>query len=121
MNDYEAKQEARRQRYEQRAEDQAKTAAAKFSGPAGQTLVGMQGEPVKIGHHSERRHRRLIEKAHNEMRQGSEALAKAKHYERKAAAVGTGGISSDDPDAINKLRGVRYIEDRARYFYDYNF
>lgn len=111
MNDYEAKQEARRQRYEERAEAARQEAHDRFNGPAGRTLSSMMGEPIKVGHHSERRHRKLFEKADNEMRKGSEALAKAKHYEQKAAGVGTGGISADDPDAISKLRAkLRQME-----------
>lgn len=31
------------------------------------------GEPIKIGHHSERRHRNAIDKAHNSMRRSIDA------------------------------------------------
>lgn len=65
---------------------------------------GMQGEPIKIGHHSEGRHRRLIERADNDMRKSCELTKKAEHYDNKADGVGGGGISSDDDSAVEQLR-----------------
>lgn len=42
------------------------------------------GEPIKIGHHSERRHRALIERNHNRMSKSVEYSKKAEEYERRA-------------------------------------
>lgn len=42
------------------------------------------GEPIKIGHHSERRHRKAFEDAHNNMRKCVEFSDKAEHLESKA-------------------------------------
>jgi len=39
------------------------------------------GEPIKIGHHSERRHRALIERNHNRMRKCVEMSKRAEDYE----------------------------------------
>ena len=41
-------------------------------------------EPIKIGHHSEKRHRALIERNYNRMRKSVEYSEKAKQAERKA-------------------------------------
>lgn len=41
-------------------------------------------EPIKIGHHSEKRHRRVIEDAHNNMRKSIEASDKADDHKSKA-------------------------------------
>jgi hypothetical protein len=41
------------------------------------------GEPIKIGHHSERRHRKIIEQAHNNMSKSVEFSKKAESYEGK--------------------------------------
>jgi hypothetical protein len=79
--------ETRAERSEDRAQAATAEAKARFNSHNIETLRGMQGEPVKIGHHSEGRHRRLIEKADNDMRKGCEALDKAKHYERRAEAA----------------------------------
>lgn len=105
MNEYEAKKEARIERYLARAEKAKREANARFNSHNIKTLRDMAGEPVKIGHHSEKRHRRLIERADNDMRKGCEAMDAAKHYAEKAAAAESNtAISSDDPEAVAKLR-----------------
>jgi hypothetical protein len=48
------------------------------------------------------------------MRRGCELSDTAKELEQRAAAVGTGGISSDDPDAIAKLDDKRTDLERRR-------
>ena len=52
-------------------------------------------EPIKIGHHSEKRHRALIERNFNRMgksvefaEKSKEALRKAKYWENKAGEIG---------------------------------
>ena len=63
------------------------------------------GQPILVGHHSERRHRKAIERSHANMRKSIEAEkdARALSSMAKAAARNT-AISSDDPNAPNKLR-----------------
>lgn len=41
------------------------------------------GEPIKVGHHSEHRHRSLLERNDNRMRKGFEELDKKARYEEK--------------------------------------
>jgi hypothetical protein len=43
------------------------------------------GEPIKVGHHSERRHRKAFEDAHRNMGKCVELSNKAESYEQKAA------------------------------------
>ncbi len=43
------------------------------------------GEPIKLGHHSERRHRALIERNHSRMSRSAEELHKAKSHAHKSA------------------------------------
>jgi len=43
------------------------------------------GEPIKVGHHSEKRHRALIERNHNRMRKSVELSEKAESYQDRAA------------------------------------
>ena len=52
------------------------------------------GEPIKVGHHSERRHRKIIEQSHNNMgkciNEGEKAeshRSKAEYWERKAEVI----------------------------------
>lgn len=104
MNPYEQKQEERRARYEERAEQAKAEAQRRFT--ADNAIVGAipMGQPILVGHHSERRHRRDLARAEAHRRAGVEALDKAEYYERKAAGVGRAGVSSDDPEAVGKLR-----------------
>lgn len=43
------------------------------------------GEPIKVGHHSEKRHRALIERNHNRMSKSVELAEKAQDYRDRAA------------------------------------
>jgi len=52
----------------------------------------------------EGRHRRLIERARRDSVRSLELHAEAKDLQRRADAVGSGGISSEDPGAPDKLR-----------------
>lgn len=102
MNTYEQKQEDRRQRYLDRAGKATAEAKTRFA-RSDQMADAMGGTPILIGHHSEKRHRRDIDRMHNDMRRGIAANDKAAHYAGKAASVGKAGISSDDPEAVVKL------------------
>ena len=61
------------------------------------------GQPILRGHHSERGHRRDIERSHRAMDRSVDEAARARELERRASRVGTGGISADDPEALTKL------------------
>lgn len=76
MNSYEQKQEARRERLERAAERHAEQSSLAF------------GRASQMG--------RAMDK-------GLAEDKRAKELARKAEAVGRGGISSDDPDAVAKL------------------
>ncbi len=59
------------------------------------------GQPILVGHHSERRHRRDIQRSHDDMRKSVEAQDKADYYASKTVST---AIASDDPEAIQKLK-----------------
>ena len=61
------------------------------------------GQPILVGHHSEKRHRAAIKRSDVNMRKGSEAHERGKDLRYRAAAVGTGGISADDENAPAKI------------------
>lgn len=64
----------------------------------------LQGEPVKYDHHSAGHHLRTLEKMENLMRNSLDAGRKAEYYADKADSIENNkAISSDDPDAIQKL------------------
>lgn len=104
-NAYEAKQAARRARLEAAADRaEARADAAYKRADMSEAATGIPfGQPILVGHHSEARHRRAIEKADRAMRASIEESKRAADLRGRAAAVGTGGVSSDDPDAIAKL------------------
>lgn len=104
MNDYEAKQEAKRERLEARAARLRAEADRRYkaAGAIGEHIPF--GQPILVGHHSEKRHRRDIDRIDRAMRASFEASKAAKELDARAAAVGTGGISSDDPEAVRKLK-----------------
>lgn len=65
------------------------------------------GQPILVGHHSEKRHRADIARIDNGMRKGIEHEHKAADMTSRAAnieAAADDAIYSDDPDAIEQLR-----------------
>lgn len=68
------------------------------------------GEPIKIGHHSERRHRKLIEDNWRNMGKSISESEKAKEYERRAAywAERASKIDLSMPDSLE------YFEEELR-------
>lgn len=103
-SDYNERQEAKRKRLEERAaraEKDGESASAKAARIA--SCIPM-GQPILVGHHSEKRHRRDLERIDDGMRRAFEAREEATDLRRRAEAVGTGGISSDDPEAVTKLQ-----------------
>lgn len=104
MNSYELKKKSRIEYYEEQAEKLEKQSKMYCNSNNINAVIGMQGEPIKIGHHSEKRHRRLIEKAENDMKKSFELSQKAEYYREKAEAAELNtSIYSDDPNAIEKL------------------
>ncbi len=71
------------------------------------------GQPILVGHHSEKRDRNYRERIHNKFGKAFELNDKAKYWENRAAAAESGNaISSDDPKAIEKLKAK--LEDLER-------
>lgn len=64
------------------------------------------GQPILVGHHSEKRHRRSLARINSTMRKGIEESDKADHHQSKAAGLEhqlATSIYSDDPDALEAL------------------
>jgi len=103
LNNYEARQQAKKDYYN------AKSAEAEQQSQNGFNLVRENGkvipfgQPILVGHHSERKHRKFIEKQNAAFSKACDLQEKSDYYARKAKAVGKAGISSDDEDAILKL------------------
>lgn len=104
-NSYEDKQAARRERYEELADKNRARSTQQFEASRRAVDGIPMGQPILVGHHSEGRHRAALARSDSAMRKSVEAQRTADYYARKAEGVGGGGISSDDPEAIAKLRG----------------
>ncbi len=102
--DYQERKEARIDRMEERAaRAQAESAAASHAAHEIMRHIP-PGQPILVGHHSERRHRRDLDKIDRNMHKSIEADEKAAYYaSRAASAASNKAISSDDPDALDKL------------------
>lgn len=81
------------------------------------------GQPILVGHHSEGRHRRDLERIDARFRKGYEHRQKAAEFESRAANIeraAAGSIYRDDPDALEALeRRINELEherDRVRRF-----
>jgi len=100
---YTAKKEARVERLEARAAAKRGTAES-LQASTRQMSDVMAGTPILIGHHSEKRHRRDLARMDKKMGKAVELTREAARLERRAAvAESSKAISSDDPDALDKL------------------
>jgi len=103
-NAYEEKLAAKKARYEERAANAEYASQETYRQARRMGDAIPFGQPILVGHHSEGRDRNYRAKIHNTYGKAFELQDKAEYYAQKAARIGTGGISSDDPEAIQKLR-----------------
>lgn len=75
------------------------------------------GQPILVGHHSEKRDRNYRNKIHNTFGKAFEAQDKAQYYEEKAATIESNtAIFSDDPQAIDKLKAkLKSLQDSQEF------
>ena len=103
--EYAERQERRRERLENAA-DRARAEAESRFATARRIGDGIPfGQPVLVDHYSAKYHRRDLARIDTNMRKGVEAYKAAESYESRAALVETAGVSSDNPDATEILRG----------------
>jgi len=103
---YERKREAKRDRLDAAADRaEAQSMAAYKRADLREEVSGIPlGQPILVGHHSEGRHRAAIKRAENAMRASIAADKRAGDLRSRADGIGSGGISSDDPAAMQKLQ-----------------
>lgn len=117
MNAYEAKQEDRRERLEARAVRARCESEAAYSRSRSITDFIPMGQPILVGHHSERRHRNDLKRADAAMGKAVAKNKEADDLERRAQNVGQGGVSSDDPEAVAKLKNKLAVLEETRAAY----
>ncbi|NDK24682.1 DUF3560 domain-containing protein [Streptomyces sp. TR1341] len=107
----------RAERYGDRASRAASNSDARHKAALG-ALDGIEpGQPILRGHHSERGHRRAIERSDNHMRKSIEEHDKAKHYGHRAEAAEEYEERRYDPNRtrrrLEKLRADLRWNERA--------
>lgn len=98
--------ERRLERREQWAASAQGRSAAAFDAASERAAAIPFGQPILIGHHSEKRDRRYRERIRAGMDRGVEESKKAEHHASKARGLAIAlerSIFDDDPDAIERL------------------
>ena len=103
MNSYEAKLDQRKARLQARARALNEQSKQVIGAARKMAAVIPFGQPILVGHHSESRDRRYRNRIHDTFGKGFALSEAADKAAQRAGSVGTGGISSDDPDALVKL------------------
>lgn len=110
--DYEERREARKLRYEELSKKAEERSSMYSNSTANRILAMTPGQPILIGHHSERKARRLHERAWEDTRKAIEEDKKSQYYKDRADTVENSKvIYNDDPNAIQKLKDkLEYLE-----------
>lgn len=104
-SNYEEKRANRLERYERLASKFSQESDSRYQRFKSLLSVIPMGQPILVGHHSEKGHRSLLNKADNNMRKSVEADKKAAYYADRAETVENNNtISSDDPKALERLK-----------------
>ena len=99
------RQEARAERYREYAANAEKRATAAFNASNDAVANIPLGQPILVGHHSEKAHRRALERSNGAMMRSVHESEKAAYYRQKAEAVeNNDNIYIGDDDAIERLR-----------------
>ncbi|GGF91435.1 MULTISPECIES: DUF3560 domain-containing protein [Cysteiniphilum] len=104
MNSYEERQEARKQRYKEKAQELAHLSNELAEESSKMARAIPFGQPILVGHHSEKSDRSYRAKIGAKMDKAVAAQDKAEYYAQKAESVGKGGISNYDPEAAEKIK-----------------
>ena len=104
-SDYEERRAARIERQKARAERLHRVAESRHARAREIGSHIPMGQPILLNHHSEKRHRADIRRIDANMRASIEAAEGAKVAERRArSAERNRSISSDDPEAVRRLK-----------------
>jgi len=122
MERYKEKQQAKLEKYERLARKNRKDGNIALESVRTERQAIPFGQPILVGHHSEKRHRSHLERLDNREAAGFELLKKAEYYERKVENIRNPiAISGDDPDAAAKLeRKLAKLENKREAIKEYN-
>ena len=104
MNNFESERAAKAARFRRLAEKHANIATGRHFAARERLELIPLGQPILVGHHSEKRHRRDLKRIDEHFAKAKEHHDKAEYFRRRAAAAESNVIIfSDDPDATEKL------------------
>jgi len=104
MNDFESERAAKAARFRQLAEKHENIATGRHFAARERLEMIPLGQPILVGHHSEKRHRKDLKRIDQHFAEAKEHHDKAEYFRRRAAAAESNVvIFSDDPDATEKL------------------
>jgi hypothetical protein len=107
QNFFEAKRERRINRLRERADKKKREGERSLAQAQNIASFIPPGQPILVGHHSERRHRRDLDRINGHTRKGFDALDASKRLEQRAiSAEENRAIFSDDPTAGEKLEEI---------------
>jgi hypothetical protein len=104
MNDFEFKRQQKAERFRELAEKHDHISSGRHLAARKQLEMIPPGQPILVGHHSEKRQRAHLKRIDQHFAKAKEHHDKAEYFRRRAAAVESNrAIFSDDPDATEKL------------------
>lgn len=106
MNHYEERKAAKIARLESRVSAKKEFAEKNDLSLYGEEKSGIpMGQPILVGHHSEKRHRKHLERIENRVRKGYEAHKEAERLEDRIDSIKSRkAIDSDNPDAADLIQ-----------------
>lgn len=121
-HNYEERKENRRSYYEDQAAKNDQLSDKLYDQANKIASYIPPGQPILVGHHSEKSHRRDLDRIHNMHGQSIEAGKKADHYRGKIATIDSNNaISSDDPEAIQKVaKKIGELEQLQKFMKEVN-
>ena len=103
--DFEERREARKLRYEELSKKAEEKSNQYSNSNANRILMMTPGQPIIIGHHSEKIARRLHDRAWKDIGKSIEEDKKSKYYKDKIKSIESSKvIYNDDPNASEKLK-----------------
>jgi hypothetical protein len=104
MNDFEFKRQQKAERFRELAEKHQSISTGRHLAAREQLEMIPPGQPILVGHHSEKRHRAHLKRIDQHFAKAKEHHDKAEYFRQRADAMESNrAIFSDDPDATEKL------------------
>jgi hypothetical protein len=114
-SNFNERRQARIERYKELAEKNENISSELFAQSRKLADVIPFGQPILVGHHSEKGHRSHLKRIDNTMRKSVQTADKAEYYADKAkAAENNRAIFSDDPEAVKKLKEKIHAQETQR-------